>query len=118
MTAFPDDAFILIKLLEILVMTLEALHKDTKPVRIQVSWAITLAQVFGGTLDETVQSVHLCAKDTEILRNSHKTESCSVEWQQVTSRSFLADWFGLWCYELTHHKYIVKNYAKNKDSDL
>lgn len=79
MTVFPDDALILIKLLEILVMTLQALYKDTKPVRIQVSWAITVAQVFEGTLDETVQSVHASAKDTEILRNSHKTQYCSVE---------------------------------------
>ena len=44
--------------------------------RLQVSWPKTKVQVFGGLLDETVQSVHACGKDIEILENL--TYLCSV----------------------------------------
>ncbi|KAG0720026.1 WD repeat-containing protein 81 [Chionoecetes opilio] len=43
--------------LEVLVMALEALHKEAKPLGLEVSWLKTKVQVFGGLLDETVQSV-------------------------------------------------------------
>ena len=50
-------------------MALEALHKEVKPLGLKVSWAKTKVQGFGGVLDETVQSVHACGKDIEILKN-------------------------------------------------
>ena len=50
-------------------MALEALHKKLKPLGLQVSWAKTKVQVFGGFLDETVQSVHACGKEIEISEN-------------------------------------------------
>ena len=55
--------------LEVLVMALEALHEEVKPLGLKVSWAKTKVQVFGGVLDETVQYVHACGEDIEILKN-------------------------------------------------
>lgn len=52
---FADDAVILAESLKVLVMALEALHEETKPLGDQVSWAKTKVQVFRGLLDETVQ---------------------------------------------------------------
>ena len=50
-------------------MALEALHEVVKPLGLKVSWAKTKVQVFGGVLDETVQYVHVCGEDIEILEN-------------------------------------------------
>ena len=36
---------------------------------LKVSWVKTKVQVFGGVLDETVQSVHECGENIEILKN-------------------------------------------------
>ncbi|KAG0719946.1 hypothetical protein GWK47_049448 [Chionoecetes opilio] len=55
--------------LEVLVMALEALHEEAKPLGLEVYWLKTKVQVFGRLLDETVQSVHACGKDTEILES-------------------------------------------------
>ena len=41
-------------------MALKSLHDKAKPLGLQV-------QVFGGLLDETVQSIHACSKDIDIL---------------------------------------------------
>ncbi|KAG0725535.1 Alpha-N-acetylglucosaminidase [Chionoecetes opilio] len=62
---FADDAVIFAESLEVLVMALEALHKEAKPLGLEVSWLQTKVQVFGGLLDETVQSVHAC--DVQVL---------------------------------------------------
>ena len=35
---FADDAVIFVELLEVLVMVLEALHEEAKPLRLHVSW--------------------------------------------------------------------------------
>ena len=51
---FADDAVILAESLEVLVLALETLHEDAKPLGLQVSWPKTKVQVFGGLLDETV----------------------------------------------------------------
>ena len=64
---FADDAVILSESLEVLVMALEALHEEAKPLGLEVSWAKTKVQVFGGLLDETVRSVHACGEDIDIL---------------------------------------------------
>ena len=50
-------------------MALKALHEELKPLGLNVSWPKTKVQVFGGILDETVQSVHACGEDMEILKN-------------------------------------------------
>ncbi|KAG0715742.1 Cyclin-dependent kinase 8 [Chionoecetes opilio] len=55
--------------LEVLVMALEALHEEAKPLGLEVSWLKTKVQMFGGLLDETVQSVHACSEDIEILES-------------------------------------------------
>ena len=55
--------------LEVLVMALEALHEEAKPLRLQVFWPKTNVQVFGGVLGETVQSVHACGEDIELSEN-------------------------------------------------
>ncbi|KAG0730275.1 hypothetical protein GWK47_028563 [Chionoecetes opilio] len=57
---FADDAVIFAKSLNVLVMALEALHEEAKPLGLEVSWFKTKVQVFGGLLDEAVQSVHAC----------------------------------------------------------
>ena len=51
---FADDAAIFAESLEVLVMALEALHEEVKPLGLKVSWAKTKVQVFGGVPDETV----------------------------------------------------------------
>ena len=66
---FADDAVILAESLEVLVMALEALHEEAKPLGLKVSWAKTKAQVFGGLLDDTVQSVRVCGENVEILES-------------------------------------------------
>ena len=63
---FADDAAIFAESLEVLVIALETLHEEVKPLRLKVSWAKTKVQVFGGLLDEIVQSVHACGEDIEI----------------------------------------------------
>ena len=48
-------------------MGLQALYDEVKPLQLQVSQAKTKFHVFGGLLDETVQSVHACGEDIEIF---------------------------------------------------
>ena len=50
-------------------MVQEALHEELKPFRLKVSWPETKGQLFGGLLDETVLSVHVCGGNIEILEN-------------------------------------------------
>ena len=50
--AFADDAAIFAESLEVLVMALEALHEEVKPLGLKVTWAKTKVQGFGGILDE------------------------------------------------------------------
>ncbi|KAG0721849.1 Mitochondrial ribonuclease P protein 1 [Chionoecetes opilio] len=45
---FADDAVIFAESLEVLVMALEALHEEAKPLGLEVSWLTTKVQVFGG----------------------------------------------------------------------
>ena len=47
-----------------------------------VSWPKTKVQVFRGLLDETLQSVHGCAEDVEILENFiyHGSVLCNARW--------------------------------------
>ncbi|KAG0710593.1 putative uncharacterized transposon-derived protein F52C9.6 [Chionoecetes opilio] len=66
---FADDAVIFPESLEVLVMALEALHEEAKPLGLEVSWLKTKVQVFGDLLDEAVQSVHACGEDIEILES-------------------------------------------------
>ncbi|KAG0721937.1 hypothetical protein GWK47_045438 [Chionoecetes opilio] len=49
---FADDAVIFAESLEVLVMALEALHEEAKPLGLEVSWLKTKVQVFGDLLDE------------------------------------------------------------------
>ncbi|KAG0717266.1 hypothetical protein GWK47_054805 [Chionoecetes opilio] len=67
---FADDAVFFAESMEVLVMALEALHEEVKYLGLEVSWLKTKVQVFGGLLDETVQSVHACGEDIEILESS------------------------------------------------
>ena len=64
---FADDTAIFAESLKVLVMALEALHEEAKLLGLHISWAKTKVQVFKGLLDETVQSVHTCGEDIEIL---------------------------------------------------
>ncbi|KAG0723422.1 Transposon TX1 uncharacterized protein [Chionoecetes opilio] len=66
---FADDAVIFAESLEVLVMALEALHEEAKPLGLEVSWLKTKVQVFGDLLDEAVQSVHACGEGFEILKS-------------------------------------------------
>ncbi|KAG0723435.1 hypothetical protein GWK47_042757 [Chionoecetes opilio] len=58
-----DDAVVFFESLEVLVMALEGMHEEAKALGLEVSWLKTKVQVFGGLLDEKVQSVHACAVD-------------------------------------------------------
>ncbi|KAG0694277.1 Retrovirus-related Pol polyprotein from type-1 retrotransposable element R2 [Chionoecetes opilio] len=53
---FADDAVIFAESLEVLVMALEALHEEAKPLGLEVSWLKTKVQVFGDLLDEAVHA--------------------------------------------------------------
>ena len=66
---FADEATIFAESLEVMVMVLEALHEEVKPLGLKVSRAKTKVQVFEGILGETVQSVHACVEVIEILKN-------------------------------------------------
>ncbi|KAG0714561.1 Retrovirus-related Pol polyprotein from type-1 retrotransposable element R2 [Chionoecetes opilio] len=66
---FADDAVIFAESLEVLVMALEALHEEAKPLGLEVSWLKTKVQVFGDLLDEAVQSVYACGEDIEIFES-------------------------------------------------
>lgn len=74
---FADDAVILAESLGVLVLALETLHEDAKPLGLQVSWPKTKVQVFGGLLDETVQSVRACGEDIDISEKNHVSWQCS-----------------------------------------
>ena len=74
-------------------MALEALHEEVKPLGLKVSWVKTKVQVFGGILDKTVQSVHACAEDIEILKNF--TYLGSVVHNDGGSSQEVTRWIGL-----------------------
>ena len=64
---FAINAVIFAESLEVLVMVLEALHEQAKLSGLQVSWPKTKVQVFEGLLGKTVQSIHACGEDIDIL---------------------------------------------------
>ena len=49
---FADYASILAESQEVVVLAIEALHEEVKPLGLKVSWAKTTVQVFGGVLDK------------------------------------------------------------------
>ncbi|KAG0718424.1 Sodium-coupled monocarboxylate transporter 1 [Chionoecetes opilio] len=51
---FANDKVIFAGSLEVLVMAFEALHEESRPLRLEVSWPKTKVQVFEGLLKETV----------------------------------------------------------------
>lgn len=67
-----DDEVILDMSLQALVMALEALYNETRPLGLQVSQAKTKVEVFRGLLVETVQNV--CGEDIEIFENSGQSQ--------------------------------------------
>ena len=66
---FVDNAVSFAESLKVLIRALEALHKDVKPLELEVSWPKTKVQVFKGLSDETVLSIHACGEDIEILKS-------------------------------------------------
>ncbi|KAG0723103.1 G-protein coupled receptor moody [Chionoecetes opilio] len=54
--AFDSVHLIFAESLEVLVMALEALHEEAKPLGLEVSWLKTKVHEFGGLLDETVHT--------------------------------------------------------------
>ncbi|KAG0717684.1 hypothetical protein GWK47_053901 [Chionoecetes opilio] len=62
---FTDDAVIIAESLEVLVMALKALHEEAKPLGLYVFWLKTKVPVFGGLLNEIVQSVYACGEILE-----------------------------------------------------
>ena len=114
---FADDAAIFVESLEVLVMALEALHEEVKPLTLKVSWAKTKVQLLGGLLEGTVYYVHACGEDIEILEKFTYLGSVVVHndggsSQQVTRRIVL--------YGLTQHEYLALSIPvqTNKDSYL
>lgn len=71
---------ILAELLELLVIAIKAEDKDKemKPLGLQLSWVKTMVQALGGFLDETVQSVHACCKDVNIILRLKKRISLAM----------------------------------------
>lgn len=60
-----DDTVIFAESQEVLVLALEALHVDMKPLGLQVSWI----KGFGDLLDEEVQSAHVCGEYIKIMND-------------------------------------------------
>ena len=81
--------------LEVLVMALEALHEEAKSLGLQVSWPKSKVQVFGGLLDETVQSIHACGEDIDIDILDSFTYLGSVVHSNGGSRQEVLRWISL-----------------------
>ena len=90
---FIDDSVIFAESLEVLVMALETLQETVKPLGLQVSWSKTKFQVFEGLLDETVQSIHVCDENIDILDSF--TYLGSVVHNNSGSRQEVLRWIGL-----------------------
>ena len=95
-------------------MALEAVHEKVKRLRFKVSWDKTKVQLFEGILDETVQSVHACGEDIEILKNF--TYLGSVVHNEP--RSHTADWPGPRRYGLAQHEYLAFSIFVQTDKDF
>ena len=63
---FTDDALIFGESLKVMIMNLEALHKEVKALGLQVFWTEMKIQVFGSLMIETVPSVYVYGKVIEI----------------------------------------------------
>ena len=90
---FADNAVVFTKSLEVLMMDLEALHEEAKPLGLQVSWSKTNIQVFGGLLGEMVQSIHACGEDIDILDSF--TYLGNVDHNNGESRQEVLQWIAL-----------------------
>ena len=90
---FIDDVVIFAESLEALVMAFKVLHEETKPLGLQVFWPKSKVQVFGGLLDETVQSIHACGEDIDILESF--TYLGSVVHNNGGSHKKVLQWIGL-----------------------
>ena len=112
---FADDTVIFAESLEVLVMVLEALHEEAKPLGFQVSWPKSKVQVFGVLLDETVQCIHACDEDIDIL-DSFKYLG-SVVHNNCGSRQEVLRWIGPWCYGLAQHEYLALSVPVQTDKD-
>ena len=74
--------------------------------------------MFGGLLDETVQSIHACSENIDILDSF--TYLGSVVHNNGGSCQEVLRWIGPWCYELTQYKYLalVEPVQTDKGSNL
>ena len=90
---FANDAVIFTESLEVLVMAFKTLHEEAKPLGLRVSWPKTKVQVFKGLLDETVQSIHACSEDIDILDSLKYLGS--VVHNNGGSRQEVLRWIGL-----------------------
>lgn len=66
---YADDADNLAKSLEVMVMKLEALHEDTRPLVLQNLLIKTKVKVIGGLVDEIMLSLHTRDNDIETLES-------------------------------------------------
>lgn len=64
-----DDTIILAEFLEVLMMALETMHEETKPLRFHLSFAKNKLQASEVIHNETAQSVYPCSVDTTILES-------------------------------------------------
>ena len=64
---FADDAVIFAETLELLVGALETLGSELEPLGLKVSWIKTKIQVFGGSLEDALQSVPVCGGNVELV---------------------------------------------------
>ena len=114
---FANDAVIFAESLEVLVMALEALHKEVKPIGLQVSWPKTEVQVFGGLLGETTQSIHECGEHINILDSFTYLDSV-VHNNGGSHQEVL--WRNAWLmvYGLAQHEYLALSVPVQTDKDL
>ena len=67
--------------------------KEAEPLGLEVSWSKTKVQVFGSLLGETVQSIHACSEDIDVLDSF--TYFGSMVHNNGGSRQEVLRWIGL-----------------------
>ncbi|KAG0730364.1 Protein JTB [Chionoecetes opilio] len=86
---FADDAVIFAESLEVLVMALEALHEEAKPLGLEVSWLKTKVQVFGDLLDEAVQlSVLVLIVENELTPSDTRPHTHTTALPNTTLKEY------------------------------
>ncbi|KAG0693436.1 Transposon TX1 uncharacterized protein [Chionoecetes opilio] len=110
--AFDSVHLIFAESLEVLVMALEALHEEAKPLGLEVSWLKTKVQVFGDLLDEAVQPPSFLS--WEILYRGNSPTVAEVKMELFRSHCYSIYCNSLW----SRYKVATMNRFKVCHNDI